>query len=446
MPRRVAKRPRVVVVGAGVAGLAAALVLEREGCDVSVLEATDRVGGRVRTWRGFADGAHAEEGADLLEGGHATLSRWLRALGLRTVPVLRDGFRLRSADGRVLPAGWSEAERALAPLGRRLDAVGRDWGSDAARALSRVSVSAWLRRIGAGAGLSARCRSLARGLMLGDPRRLSLLQFADELTAGTSGPAGPFVRVEGGNDRLPGAMAHALRSPVETGAVVSRVERAAGACRVRVRGEGRARAAAAVVVAVPPPLVARIEFLPALPASVRRAVAGLAMGEATKALLRFDRRSWARRGAGLAWGTDSDVGAFWDAGEGQAGRPAILSVTTGADLSARVARLSEAGRLRFYRERLPRLGVGRARLLEGRTVVWEREPYARGAYARFDVGYDPALRALLSRPLGRIAFAGEHTSRDAQGYVEGALASGERAAADARRAIGRQAGPRGPSR
>jgi monoamine oxidase len=128
------------------------------------------------------------------------------------------------------------------------------------------------------------------------------------------------------------------------------------------------------------------------------------------------------------------VGAYWDAGEEQPGRPAVLSVLAGADLSARYARTPADRRPARVAGDLP--DASAAVLRGGASVSWEREPFAGGGYARFDVGFDPALRAELSRPVGRLAFAGEHTSLALQGYVAGAVESGRRAADDVRRALG----------
>ena len=76
------------------------------------------------------------------------------------------------------------------------------------------------------------------------------------------------------------------------------------------------------------------------------------------------------------------------------------------------------------------LGSKDSELLASRQIVWEQDPYARGGYAYFDPGFDPSLRAWLSRPSGRLFFAGEHTSIKWQGYMNGAVESGRRAAAE----------------
>jgi monoamine oxidase len=129
-----------------------------------------------------------------------------------------------------------------------------------------------------------------------------------------------------------------------------------------------------------------------------------------------------------AWGSDRAVGAFWDAGEEQEGRPPLLCVLTGGDLAPPLSRLPSRERIVRVVRGLPRFP--RTRVLEAASVAWDREPYVRGGYARFDVGYEPALRDVLEAPLPRIAFAGEHTSQRLQGFVAGAVESGRRAARD----------------
>src|SRR3989338_3246934 len=81
-------------------------------------------------------------------------------------------------------------------------------------------------------------------------------------------------------------------------------------------------------------------------------------------------------------------------------------------------------------EALARLGSRRAELVGSRLVSWEADPFARGGYAYFDPAFDPSLRAWLARPCGRLFFAGEHTSLQWQGYMNGAIESGRRAAAE----------------
>jgi monoamine oxidase len=140
---------------------------------------------------------------------------------------------------------------------------------------------------------------------------------------------------------------------------------------------------------------------------------------------------------GFAFGSSLPLGAFWDAGEGVPGAPPLVSVLTGGDLSIALARRPERERVAWVARHLPLTSPVEVR--QGRSVSWERERFAGGGYARFDVGFEPALRVALRLPIGRLAFAGEHTSRQFQGYVNGAVESGRRAAEEVEALLARVA-------
>jgi monoamine oxidase len=136
-----------------------------------------------------------------------------------------------------------------------------------------------------------------------------------------------------------------------------------------------------------------------------------------------------KRGPALAFGTDLATGAVWDGNEQQPGPRGILSFLAGGRASAALqdilAREGDAGVV----ARIGWLGTPAA-LLASRAIVWDDDPWARGGYAYFDPAFDPLWRAWLARPAGRLVFAGEHTSIKGQGYMNGAIESGLRAAAE----------------
>ena len=134
-------------------------------------------------------------------------------------------------------------------------------------------------------------------------------------------------------------------------------------------------------------------------------------------------------GRPLAFGSDAPTGAVWDGNENQRGPQAILTLMAGGGASAALQEILRGEGERGVVERLRWLGRP-ARLLASRTVVWDHDPWARGGYAYFDPGFDPLWRGWLARPAGRVVFAGEHTSIRYQGYMNGAVESGLRAAAE----------------
>src|SRR5450759_2039482 len=167
MPRRDLAGTRVIVAGAGLAGLSAAKALEARGAVVTIIEARDRVGGRVWTLRNqFAARQHAEAGADLIEEDQEHVLRLARELGLTPVSILRDGFGFYGPDARgrrrIHPGPGS-----LAMLGKLLRpdieafklSEGRWDGAVAAR-LARTSVWQWLEQIRAPEAFKAGLRGL----------------------------------------------------------------------------------------------------------------------------------------------------------------------------------------------------------------------------------------------------------------------------------------------
>jgi monoamine oxidase len=180
-----------------------------------------------------------------------------------------------------------------------------------------------------------------------------------------------------------------------------------------------------------------------MPDAQREAIASLKYGAATKTSLQLDRVTWRKRGQPRAFGTPLPIGAVWDGNEdhgtarrsaGARGRNAssrragILTLLAGGRASAATrALLADGGPSRILRE-LTWLDLKDAELIAWDSVTWEKDPWSRGGYACFDTQFTPASRAWLARPFGRIFFAGEHTSLRWQGYMNGAVETGLRAA------------------
>src|SRR5262249_22769049 len=129
----------------------------------------------------------------------------------------------------------------------------------------------------------------------------------------------------------------------------------------------------------------------------------------------------------LAYGSDLDIGALWDGNEEQAGKAGILSFLAGGGASDAMTEILEREGADGIRSRLTWLGKP-SRLIASVTVNWGNDPWARGGYAYFDPGFEPNWRDWLARPFGRVTFAGEHTSVKWQGYMNGAIETGQRAA------------------
>jgi monoamine oxidase len=433
-------RASVVVAGAGLAGLVAARDLIALGADVTVVDARDRVGGRVWTIRdGFSERQHAEAGGDMIDEAQHEIRNLAAELGLGLTRILRDGFGYVRQDGsgkpRMMPRnaarGWERLARELGGVMGPYRLAEHRWDSPIAADIARRSVAGWLDQVKADAELRATATGM-RGFFLADPDELSLIALVDQFSTNDATVPGKMYRIDGGNDRLATALAAPLGNRLHLGTDVVAISHRGRAVRVSVKS-GRALSQINcdyAVLALPATTLRRIPMTPSLPAPQHAAIANLRYGRATKSLLQFSQRFWRAPGRPRAFGSPLPFGAVWDANEEQRGRPGILSLLAGGGASDATQGIVAKEGARGLAQGLDWLGSKDAELTASRQIVWEQDPHARGGYAYFDPAYDPALRAWLARPFGRLFFAGEHTSVKWQGYMNGAVESGRRAAAE----------------
>ena len=430
----------VLVAGAGLAGLSAAHDLAALGADVTVVEARDRVGGRVWTIRdGFVQRQHAEAGGDMIDDEHLELRTLVDELGLKLVRILANGFGYVRSDGPGRPhivvrnasRGWARLARELREVVHTYRLAEQRWESPIAARLARQSVASWLDHVKADEELRATATGM-RGFFLADPDELSLIALADQFAPADATTQGRMYRIEGGNDRLATTLASRLGDRLHLGTDVVAVTHRGKAVQVSVKN-GRALSQIScdyAVLALPASLVRRIPITPAMPAQQHDAMSRLKYGKATRTLLQFSKRFWRAPGRPRAFGSPLPFGAVWEGNEEQRGAAGILALLAGGSASDATQTLVAKHGPRTLVESLDWMGSANAELTASRQVVWEQDPYARGGYAYFDPSFDPALRSWLARPLGRLFFAGEHTSVRWQGYMNGAVESGRRAAAE----------------
>ena len=285
-------------------------------------------------------------------------------------------------------------------------------------------------------GFAGDVASGLRGFFLADPEELSLLALVDQFASERRARRWKTYRIDGGNDRLSAASGGAAGRSGEAQhrsrrRLASRHARSASASRTAATSSQMTRNY--VVFALPATLLRRTPITPALPAQQHEAIARLKYGRGTKTLLQFSSRFWRVPGRPRAFGSSLPFGAVWE-GERGAARDAPASCRSWpAEPPATRTQLTDRRRTAWLAGRDRSTGLG-AKNAEADEIAPDRvggRSMGRGGYAFFDPLVRSGTTALARRgPFGRLFFAGEHTSLRWQGYMNGAIESGRRVAAE----------------
>ena len=438
----------VIVVGAGLSGLCAAKALVAGGARVGVVEARDRVGGRTLTRRiGAGD---FDLGGQWIGPTQDRLAHLAGELGIATFPTYHQGTKILDLDGRLStyagdipslpPHALVDLQKglwALAAASRLvpLDAPERARG---ARRLDETSVETMKRRLLWTRSVRALFDVAVQVVFGAEPAEISLLHFLFYLRAG--GGLMNLVEIERGAQQrrfVPGAqelskrLAAPLGDRLMLGAPVQAIEDGAGSVRV-VTGKGALRARRCIL-ALAPPLIDKIAFAPALPPARARLVDAMPMGATTKVIATYDQAFWREAGhSGEVVAREGPFAVCFDNTSHDGAQPALLGFIVGERARAH-ARLPEAERRRVVLEAFARwFGKAAREPAELVEQCWADEPWSGGCPVSVAApGLYAGLGAALREPVGRLHFAGTETARVWNGYLEGAIEAGERAAVEA---------------
>ena len=446
----------VCIVGAGYSGLTAAWRCQQAGRSVVVLEARDRIGGRVWT-ETRADGSWIDRGAGWLGPGQDRIYALAQEMGVETYPQYVQGdnvFELHGVTHRyhgLTPKGlglfallsFGVAFARLDRLSRRIP-IDAPWDARDARRLDALSFETWVARWWNVPSRTARelLRTTIEGLFACSTAEVSLLHVlfhvhaAGGLTFQTSVEGGAENdRIRGGMQAVLDAIAARLAGAVRLSAPVRAiVQDAAG---VTVTADGASVHAKRVIVAVPPWLSGVIAYTPKLPTDRALLVQRAPAGYAVKVALVYDDAFWRAGGlSGESIAVGSPVTLTIDAC-GPTPPPGILHAFLAGPDAQRWARLDPAARRAVVIDALTRrFGPTAATPREYAEHCWADEEWTRGCYmAHYPPGvltnFGPALRA----PVGRIHWAGTETATRSNGFVDGAIRAGERAAEEVLSAV-----------
>lgn len=449
----------VLVVGGGVAGLTAAWRLKQAGVAVRVLEAQEKTGGRMLSLRGhFPEGLVAELGAELIDTDHASLRALAGELGLELDDLLVEppgvsetlffaGARRSEAEMVAAMRPVVEAARRdLALLGEEPDASYR--GPEAARPLDALSITAWLEK----AGITGWAKALVEvafesecGLPPGDQSCLNFLLFAsfDPDHPKLYGDSDERFHIRGGNDQVPSKLAEKLGDAVLRGTRLEALRTGSDGryvASVRREGTSREERASHVVLALPFTLLRDVRLDVPLSPAKGRAIAELGYGTNAKLMTGWARREWRlSHGSTGTVMTDAGFQVAWETSRAQKGTAGVLTNFTGGAEGLSVGRGTPSERATEHAARLDAVFPGISALHRPAEAVrfhWPTNPWTRGSYACYRTGQITAFGGAEGEREGGVFFAGEHTSRDFQGFMEGACESGERAAKEVLAAMG----------
>jgi len=431
---------QVIVIGAGLAGLNAAFLLEQQGVDVLVLEANDRVGGRVYTYRDGSD--HVDTGgSELSVKSYARVMDMVQRLDIPLLPWAGAGIEFAYyIDGQIVtPADWPTSgvnrltgparnvpplflSGALLPQPSPLTYTG-EW-LDATMAEYDIPFGDYLRASGAD---PETLRLIASNLEADSLDDVSLLwRLRAQKFNESSGGLEDLRNVEGGMGRVTDGIAGLLKREVRLNTEVTAIGTDRAGVEIR-DAAGKTYRAQFAVCTLPLPLLRRVDLSPGLPPLQAAAVEQTPYGQHTDVFLNIREPFWEVDGLPSSLWTDMSLGTVLRMSWGEIGYlwiaingPGNLTWRNSSDADIMQGVMAELGRVRPST-------IGRVEPLYVQN--WSNSPWTRGHLAYMGPGQITGFGGALSQPHGRLYFAGEHTSQMALG-MEGAMESGERVAVE----------------
>ena len=437
----------VAVVGAGLAGLAAARALRRSGCEVVVLEARDRVGGRTLN-QPIGDGKVVELGAQWVGPTQDRILALIGELGLERFPSHSRGENLFERGGeltryegtipKVNPLALAEVALVMKRINRMAAQVPPEapWHAPKAAAWDSQTFESWMRRNVRTALARDILRLAIIGVWAAEPRDVSLLHVLFYIRS--AGSLEMLVDVEGGAQEarvVGGTQLISERVAAELGAdsvvlssPVRSISREDGA--VRLSSDAVTVRARRAIVAMPPALAGRIHYTPALPALRDGLSQRMAQGSVVKCMAIYERPFWRERGlSGAVTSASGPISVVFDNSPPD-GSPGVLLGFFEGKAARDVVDLDREARRRIVLDCMARFFGPEAVRAEGYVDrAWGADEWARGCYGGYFApggwsDHGPALR----ESIGPIHWAGAETAIVWNGYMDGAVSSGERAA------------------
>jgi monoamine oxidase len=450
------KRKRVVIVGAGMAGLVAGYELLKAGHDPILLEARHRVGGRIYTVREpFAEGLYGEAGAMRLPLGHQLTMAYVEKFKLETFPftmgnpkayIHLQGQKVRAADFDPRQYDFDLAphernrqpqeliEASLRPLKELLAQKGEAAWEEIAARYDDFSTREFLEQSGWSEGAIE-----LFGLLSNNEARMNysfVEYFRSEMEHGFSN----MVQIKGGTDRLPRAFLPALNSRIRYGAKMIAMEQSPASATVhyQTRAGLFRETGDHLILAVPFPVLRHVEATPAFSHRKQRAIRQLNYDASGKIFFQCRRRFWEEDDGIFGGGTLTDRpvrNIYYPEHGRETGRGVLIASYTWAQDAERWQSLAWEDRLTQALENVAEIHPQVKQEFEaGFSHMWHDDEFAGGAFALFEPKQQTLLHEAILQPEGRIHFAGEHAALSHR-WIQGAVESGLRCALEIHAAV-----------
>jgi monoamine oxidase len=453
---RVIDTPRVAIVGGGLAGLTCAYRLRRAGVVATVYEGNTRLGGRCWSIRGaFNDGQIAEHGGELIDQYHKEIRQLTQELGLNLDNLLAaeqngtepfyyfDGARQTFAETTdAVKQIWQvmHADLSAASYPTTFDSF-----TAAGFTLDHMSILDWIEsRIPGGhdshlGQLLDVAYNIEYGAEIDVQSALNLLYllgFTGQGQFRIFGTSNEKYHVRGGNDQIVSRLAQAVDGQIETDAALAAIVRNADGRYTLTFGSGRSRrsvTADQVVLALPFSKLREVDYSKAGFVEPKTfAINELTIGANAKLQLQFSNRHWRTLGNNGDSFSDTGYQDTWEVSRAQAGASGLLVNYTGGDTTRSQNGASPEELADRFLGQIEPVLPGLGKKWNGKVTFdyWPSNPWTHGAYSYWRVGQYTRFAGSEYQRSNNCHFCGEHTSIDSQGYLNGAVMTGQRAAAD----------------